>query len=381
MTAIDARTGPPRPSAHPGTTDLTTPTEQVLLAAPAENFPVASRLLPAATRDHLNALYVFGRLVDDIGDEAPGDRLALLDELAADLELIWSGGEPKLPVHRRLAHTVRACDLPAEPFRRLVQANRQDQIVTRYDTYEDLVQYCTLSADPIGRMVLGVFGLATPARIALSDRICTALQLAEHFQDVAEDLAAGRIYVPLEDLEAFGVTETDLAAPVASPAVRHLMAFEVARARTLLDQGAPLVNLVGGRLRLAMAGFVGGGRAALDAIRRADYDMLGGAPKAPKPRMAAFAAAAWARSLVPGQAAAARAAGTAVTASSTTAPSTTAPSTTAPGAAAAGGTGSSGPVPSGTIPTTIPGRGAAVASTVPAPAPAGSDVDVPEGAR
>ncbi|MCK9900003.1 squalene synthase HpnC [Frankia sp. Cpl3] len=313
MTAIDARTGPPRPSAPLGVTDLSTPAEQVLLAATAENFPVASRLLPARLREHLNAIYVFGRLVDDIGDEAPGDRLALLDELGADLELIWSGGEPKLPVHQTLARTVRACDLPAEPFRRLVEANRQDQVVTRYDTYDDLVRYCTLSADPIGRMVLGVFGLATPARIALSDRICTALQLAEHFQDVAEDLAMGRIYVPLEDMEAFGVTEADLAAPVASPAVRHLMAFEVARARALLDQGAPLVGLVGGRLRLAMAGFVGGGRAALDAIRRADYDMLGGTPKAPKSRVAAFAAVALAQTWLPGAGAAARAAGTAAT--------------------------------------------------------------------
>ncbi|CUU57921.1 squalene synthase HpnC [Parafrankia irregularis] len=374
MTAIDARTGPPRPSAPLGATDLTTPTDQVLLAASAENFPVASRLLPARLREHLNALYVFGRLVDDIGDEAPGDRLALLDELGEDLELIWSGGQPRLPVHQTLARTVRACDLPAEPFRRLVQANRQDQVVTRYDTYDDLVRYCTLSADPIGRMVLGVFGLATPARVALSDRICTALQLAEHFQDVAEDLAAGRIYVPLEDMEAFGVTEADLAAPSASPAVRHLMAFEVARARTLLDSGAPLVGLVGGRLRLAMAGFVGGGRAALDAIRRADYDMLGGAPKAPKPRVAAFAATAWARWWLPGAAATARAAGNAAT-------EVTGPGATGLGVARAGGAAPGAARPGATGPA-VTGSGEVTGTdSMGAPASAVTDVDGTEGVR
>lgn len=315
MTALDARTGPPRPSAPsagdgPATsTDLSTSADEVLRAAPAENFPVSPVFLPAQVRTHLNAVYFFSRLVDDIGDEAAGDRLALLDELDADLGLIWSGETPAFPVHQMLAETVRACDLPDEPFRRLIEANRRDQLVSRYQTFDDLVAYCRLSADTIGRMVLGVFGLYTPDRVALSDRICTALQIAEHIQDVAEDLAAGRIYLPLEDMTAFGVDEADLARPVASPAVRHLMAFEVARARTLLDQGAPLVSLVDGRLRLAMAGFVGGGRAALDAIRRADYDVFGGPPKASKPRLARFGLTALVRSYAPGAAGRARTAG------------------------------------------------------------------------
>ncbi len=305
MTAIDAPTGPPRTPAPSGATGLSTPAEQLLRLAPAENFPVSPAVLPAAVRTHFNALYAYCRFVDNIGDEAAGDRLALLDHLSADLALIWAGGEPELPVLRRLAPTVRACDLPAEPFERLVEANRQDQLVARYETFEDLLRYCTLSADPVGRMVLGVFGLATADRVVLSDRVCTALQLVEHWQDVAEDLAAGRVYLPLEDLDAFGVTEADLRAKVAGPAVRHLMAFEVARARTVIDQGAPLVSMVPGRLRLALAGFVGGGRSALDAIRRAGYDVLGGPPKAPKPRMAGFALVALARSAVPGSAAAA----------------------------------------------------------------------------
>jgi squalene synthase HpnC len=315
MTAIDARTGPPGPSGPSSTADLTTSAltisaDNVLLAAAGENFSVAPVVLPAATRRHLEALYSFARLVDDIGDAAEGDRLALLDALATDLDRVWSG-TPTYPVHRSLVPTVRACHLDPEPFHRLVEANRQDQLVARYDTFDDLLQYCTLSADPVGRMVLGVFGLATPARVALSDRVCTALQLAEHFQDVAEDLGRGRIYLPREDMEAFGVSEADLAQTTAAAAVRNLMAFEVGRAYTILDQGAPLVGLLGGRLRLAIAGFVGGGRAALDAIRRADYDVLPGAPKAPKRRVVRFAASAALRSYTPSARRAARAAGTA----------------------------------------------------------------------
>jgi squalene synthase HpnC len=318
MTAIDAPTGPPRTPALSGATGLSTPAEHLLRAAPAENFPVSPIVLPAAVRAHFNALYAFSRFVDNLGDEAAGDRLNLLDRVADDLSVIWAGGEPELPVLRLLAPTVHACDLPAEPFERLVEANRQDQRVTRYETFDDLVRYCTLSADPIGRMVLGVFGLATPDRVVLSDRVCTALQLAEHWQDVAEDLAAGRIYLPQEDLDTFGVTEDDLRAKVASPAVRHLMAFEVSRARIVMDQGAPLVATVPGRLRLALAGFVGGGRAALDAIRRAGYDVLGGPPKAPKPRMARFALVALAQSAAPGAPAAARTAAAVATAMSAT---------------------------------------------------------------
>jgi squalene synthase HpnC len=266
---------------RPVSTAADTDPAAVLRSMPGENFPVAPVILPAAIRRHLMALYGFARLVDDLGDEAGGDRGALLDELEDDLRLVWAG-RPVLPVNIALVATVRDCDLPAEPFHRLVAANRQDQVVTRYATYADLVRYCTLSADPVGRLVLGVFGQATPDRVALSDQVCTALQLAEHWQDVAEDLAAGRIYLPTEDLAAHGVTEADLAAPVGNPAVRRLMAFEVARARALLDAGTPLVGMVRGRLRLALAGFVGGGRAALDAVRRAGYDPLPGTPKASK---------------------------------------------------------------------------------------------------
>jgi squalene synthase HpnC len=186
-----------------------------------------------------------------------------------------------------MAETVRECGVPAQPLHDLIEANRQDQRVTRYPAYSDLERYCELSANPVGQIVLYIFGVATAERIALSDNICTALQLAEHWQDVAEDLGNGRIYLPGEDLERFGCTEADLAAPAANEAVRKLMIFETNRASRLLDQGAPLVGTLRGAARLAVAGYLAGGRAALAAIRRQRYDVLAGTPRGRKPRLAA----------------------------------------------------------------------------------------------
>jgi squalene synthase HpnC len=214
-------------------------------------------------------------------------RLRLLDELAADVDRIYSGGIPQSPVMRAMAETVRECGVPAQPLRDLIEANQQDQRVTRYPAYPDLERYCELSANPVGQIVLYIFGVATPERIALSDNICTALQLAEHWQDVAEDLGNGRIYLPGEDLDRFGCTEADLAAPAANEAVRQLMIFETDRASRLLDQGAPLVGTLRGAARLAVAGYLAGGRAALAAIRRQRYDVLTGTPRGRKPRLAA----------------------------------------------------------------------------------------------
>ena len=271
--------------------------EEVVVNAPGENFPVALRLLPARHRRHLTNLYFFARLTDDLGDEARDPeadvtelRLGLLDELAADVDRIYSGGSPQTPqspVMRAMAETVRECGVPAQPLHDLIEANRQDQRVTRYRTYAELAQYCELSANPVGQIVLYIFGVATAERIALSDNICTALQLAEHWQDVAEDLGNGRVYLPGEDLERFGCTEADLAAPAANEAVRQLMRFETDRAEKLLDQGAPLVGTLRGSGRLAVAGYLAGGRAALAAIRRQRYDVLTGTPRGRKPRLAA----------------------------------------------------------------------------------------------
>ncbi|MFF4423166.1 squalene synthase HpnC [Streptomyces sp. NPDC001549] len=272
--------------------------------AAAENFPVAPVFLPRAWRDGLTAVYGYARLVDDIGDGdlAPGghdavllgldpavvdDRLAMLDALEADLHRVFNGsaapaGPPRHPLLQALQPVVRAHGLTPEPFLGLIEANRQDQRVARYETYADLVGYCELSANPVGRLVLSLTGTSTPERIRRSDAVCTALQIVEHIQDVAEDLGRDRIYLPAEDLRRFHVTEAELAAPSAGASVRSLVAFETERARELLDEGTPLVGSVHGRLRLLLAGFVGGGRAALRAVTAAGFDVLPGPPKPTK---------------------------------------------------------------------------------------------------
>jgi squalene synthase HpnC len=262
--------------------------------AQAENFPVALRVLPKRYRAHLMALYGFARLTDDIGDEPlPGnpratatDRLQLLDVLEQDVHRIYTGTridtgtQPHLDAIATLKHTVEACGIPQNLLTDLILANRQDQETTRYATYKGLEQYCTLSANPVGRIVLYIFGAATEERASLSDNICTALQLAEHWQDVAEDLRNGRIYLPQEDLDRFGCTEQDLKQPTAPQHVRDLIAFETARATRLLDEGASLVGTLNhGAARLAIAGYVAGGRAALAAIADAGYDVLSGTPR------------------------------------------------------------------------------------------------------
>ena len=267
-----ADAAPPAPSAR-----------EVMARAEGENFPVASRVLPGRLRTHLLAVYGFARLVDELGDSAPGDRLAALDWLQAELERAYAH-RAEHPLMQRLAQTVEDCALPREPFERLIEANRTDQRVSRYETWAQLRGYCALSADPVGEIVLGVFGAATPERVALSDSICTALQLAEHCQDVAEDYLAGRVYLPLEDLERFGCEVEQIATGVECARtprpLRAVLAFEAERGRALLDRGAPLIGELRGRERLAVAAFIAGGRAAFDAIERAGYDVLAGTPKA-----------------------------------------------------------------------------------------------------
>jgi squalene synthase HpnC len=248
-----------------------------------ENFPVALRLLPRRFREHLKAVYGFARTVDDLGDESAGDRLANLDAFAEDLDLIWTNGTPRNPVLARLATTVHARNLPAEPFHRLVEANRQDQRVTSYRTFDDLREYCTLSADPVGRIVLRVFDVSSDVRVGWSDAICTALQLVEHWQDVAEDRRAGRVYLPADDMAAYGVTPEDLDGTSTPPAVRKLLAEETDRAAELFRRGTPLVRELDGWARLAVGGFLAGGLATVDALRRADYDVLA---LTPRPRKA-----------------------------------------------------------------------------------------------
>ncbi len=208
--------------------------DAVMVQAREENFPVAMWLLGPRLRRHLRAIYGFARLVDDTGDEVAGDRFALLEQVERELDI------PQHPVMLELARTRAECGLPRAPLERLIEANRRDQRVNQYDTLEELLEYCQLSAAPVGELVLHVFGAATAERIALSDKICAALQVIEHLQDVEEDRARGRVYIGQFD------------------ARRH--------ARTLLEEGAPLVKALRGRARLAVAGFLAGGRVALDAL-------------------------------------------------------------------------------------------------------------------
>jgi squalene synthase HpnC len=257
--------------------------DALLAKAGAENFPVALRVLPGETRRRLGAVYGFARLVDDIGDLAPGDRLALLDWVEADLDRAYAGAAEH-PLLQRLTPLVRELAVPEEPFLRLIEANRRDQQQMRYETFDDLCGYCALSANPIGELVLRIFGALTPARLEFSDAVCTALQLAEHWQDVGEDYIRGRVYLPNEDLRRFGVSERDLAARAPEGRFRQLMAFEVDRARGLLREGVPLVASLRGRARLAIAAYVAGGRAALDAVERSGFDVLSRSPSAGKAR-------------------------------------------------------------------------------------------------
>ncbi|WP_435613001.1 squalene synthase HpnC [Streptomyces sp. bgisy159] len=285
----------------PYTGDPERDTRSTLDKAAHENFPVAPFFLPRDWRADLMAVYGFARLVDDIGDGdlAPGgadaqllgvsaaeadDRLVLLDAFEADLRRVFEG-TPRHPLLRRLQPTVRRRSLTPEPFLGLIAANRQDQLVGRYETFDDLLAYCELSANPVGRLVLAVTGTASPERIRRSDEVCTALQIVEHLQDVSEDLGRDRIYLPAEDMKRFHVQEADLATGTAGASVRALVAFEAERARDLLNEGAPLVGSVTGRLRLLLAGFVAGGRAAIQAIAAARYDVLPGPPKPGKLRL------------------------------------------------------------------------------------------------
>jgi squalene synthase HpnC len=246
----------------------------------AENFPVALRLLPGNIRPHLRIVYDVARTIDDLGDQASGDRRARLLAFRDDMDSIWRGGQPRAAILQRLAESVRARNLSWQPFADLIEANLLDQTTTRYATFADLLAYCALSANPVGRLVLEVFGVGTPGRVALSDRICSALQVIEHCQDIAEDFRAGRVYLPEEDLVRFGVDPDAFASPVAGSRVRALVAFEAQRAEALLNSGRPLLRELRGWARLAVAGYVAGGRGAVTALRRHGWGVLPTHPRA-----------------------------------------------------------------------------------------------------
>jgi len=254
----------------------------VAARARTENFPVASLLFPRAYRPHLRAIYGFARLVDILGDEYEGDRLEALEELEAEVARCYEG-DPTWEVMRELQPTIRTCSLPREPFLRLIEANRIDQRTSDYATWADLKHYCVHSADPVGRLVLGVLGRAEPDLVALSDDVCTGLQLVNFLQDVPRDLALGRVYLPADDRARFGVTELERP----SPELRALLEFEADRARGLLASGDELGRrLGGGRVGRAVALFARGGLAALEALERADWDIFNGRPRPSRTRLA-----------------------------------------------------------------------------------------------
>ena len=210
-----------------------------------ENFTVAGRFLPKRLLPHVAAIYAYCRGVDDLGDEAVGDRLALLDAWEADLEQAYAG-TPTAPHLQALQHTIRAFSIPPEPFRKLITANRMDQTQSRYATFADVLHYCEHSANPVGFLYLLLFGYDDETRRRLSDATCTALQLANFWQDVRRDWDKGRVYLPQEDMERFGYSEKELGEGVCNQAFRDLMAWEVERAQGLFEQGLPLVEMLEG---------------------------------------------------------------------------------------------------------------------------------------
>jgi squalene synthase HpnC len=253
--------------------------------ARGENFPVASLAFPRDLRPHIRALYAYARLVDILGDELEGGpeaRLAALDELEQEVDAAYRG-VATWPVLVEVQPTIREFDLPREPFLRLIEANRMDQRISEYESWDDVKQYCVHSADPCGRLVLGVLRrLGDTEVVALSDDVCTGLQLVNFLQDVPRDRALGRVYLPAEDRRRFEVTELD--GP--NQPLRRLLEFEAERARRLLGFGPELGRRLGGRTGRAVTAFSGGGLAAIDALERADFDVFSGRPKPSRARLA-----------------------------------------------------------------------------------------------
>jgi len=250
-----------------------------------ENFSVATWFLPKRLRQHFYNVYAYCRISDDLGDEVgdPGAALALLDQWQSELDACYSGS-PRHPVFVALAETVREFDIPESEFSNLLKAFRQDQTVTRYKTFDDLLGYCLNSANPVGHLVLYVCGYHDAERQRLSDFTCTGLQLANFWQDISLDYAKGRIYLPLEDLRSYGVSEDDLARHRNTPGFVEMMKFEVRRARDWFERGWPLVGKVNRDLAVDLELFTRGGQEILHAIERQGYAVLGRRPSISKSR-------------------------------------------------------------------------------------------------
>lgn len=254
-----------------------------------ENFHVASWFLPKRLRPHFHSIYAYCRISDDLGDET-GDReqsLALLDLWGQELDACYRG-EARHPVFVALADTIRACDIPKEPFADLLGAFRQDQRVTRFQTMDDVLAYCRYSANPVGRLVLYACGYRDDERFALSDYTCSALQLANFWQDVIVDYEKDRIYFPLADMERFGVDEATIANRRFTPQFRELMQYEVEYARRMFARGLPLIGMVDRELALDLDLFSRGGIEILNAIEQQNYDVLRTRPAISKTKKVAL---------------------------------------------------------------------------------------------
>lgn len=250
-----------------------------------ENFSVATWFLPARLRQHFYNVYSYCRISDDLGDEAggPQESLKLLDQWEEELKACYAGS-PRHPVFVALTETVRQFEIPEHEFSDLLVAFRRDQAVTRFETFDDVLGYCRYSANPVGHLVLYLGGYNDAHRQQLSDSTCTALQLANFWQDVIVDWEKGRVYLPLEDLRSFGVAEEDLAARRATPQFLKMMKFEVERARDWFARGLPLIKMVSRELAIDLELFSRGGQEILNAIERQGFDVLKQRPVISKPR-------------------------------------------------------------------------------------------------
>jgi squalene synthase HpnC len=244
-----------------------------------ENFHVASWFLPKALRPHFQSIYAYCRVSDDLGDEvgSTAQALALLDQWGHELDECYEG-RARHPVFVALGETIRACSIPKEPFADLLTAFRQDQTVTRYASMNAVLGYCRYSANPVGRLVLYACGEVSEENCRLSDATCSALQLANFWQDVRVDFGKGRVYLPQDDMQRFGVNDETIASGIATPEFRALLRFEVDYARSLFEQGLPLIGRVNRDLALDLDLFSRGGLEILRAIERRDYDVLSARP-------------------------------------------------------------------------------------------------------
>jgi len=263
-----------------------------------ENFSVATWFLPSKLRPHFYSIYAYCRISDDLGDEVgdPQQSLDLLNEWEEELDACYAG-VPRHPVFVALRPTILSCGIPRDPFANLLKAFRQDQTVSRYQTFDDLLGYCVNSANPVGRLVLYACGYSDQQRQELSDFTCTALQLANFWQDVSVDYGKGRIYLPLEDLIRFGVQENDIAQRRFSRAFRELMQFEVQRAREWFQRGHSLIGLVDRELAIDIELFTRGGEEILNCIERQDFDVLRARPAISRRRKLALVVSAAAQAL------------------------------------------------------------------------------------